>query len=86
MSLGGMVAKSIMSYVLFRGTRAVAKAGCDAVESIGSDEKICRCPRCGEFEIAVDNCSFCGTKMHKMYQEWTPQTRLVDDNLLMEEN
>ena len=80
---GAMISKSILSYIMFRCTRAIAKAGIDGLSELGGDEKLSRCPRCGNIEIQAEICSRCNGKMHKMYRDFQPQTRLVDDSLMM---
>ena len=81
---GVMISKSILSYVMFRTTRAIAKAGIDGLGELGGDQKLSRCPRCGNFEVEAEICSRCNGKMHKMYRDYPQQqTRLVDDSLMM---
>jgi hypothetical protein len=68
-----MLSKSILSYTLFRSTKAVAKAGFDAVDNHLSTTRGCRCLRCGWIDEATERCERCGTvgmfKMYKQYEE-----------------
>ncbi|MDD3412575.1 MAG: hypothetical protein PHY47_01100 [Lachnospiraceae bacterium] len=75
-----------MSYIMFRSTRAIAKAGIDGLGELAGDKKLSRCPRCGNFQIEAEICSRCNGKMHKMYRDYHQQSKLVDDSLMMGED
>lgn len=84
--LGIMVAKSIVSYVMFRSTKAVTKAGIDAFGEMSGSKRLSRCPRCGNIEVEAENCSRCNGKMHKMYKDYTNNNPgLIDESLRYED-
>lgn len=75
MSLALMLSRSIITYTLFRSTRAVAKAGYDAIDNHVSAGKASRCLRCGNIEENTEECIRCGSKqMFKMYKSYEDES------------
>jgi uncharacterized protein with PIN domain len=81
--MGMMIAKSIVSYMMFRSTKAITKAGVDSFGEMAGSKRLSRCPRCGFIDKEADNCKRCNGRMHKMYKEYVMPNNLglIDDSL-----
>lgn len=76
MSVALMLSKSILTYTLFRSTKAVAKASLDGVEKNLFSSRLCRCTRCGHMDENYLECDRCGSdQMHKMYRDYGEDNR-----------
>lgn len=77
------ISRSIISYTIFRTTRAIVKTGYDAAFSYSSNQKLGHCNNCGRIEDYSYLCSRCNSVMFKMYKQYEDNINLVDESLII---
>lgn len=80
-SLVYMLARTVITYTLFRSTRGAMKYGTNTLTKIPDKLKLWDCPRCAKMwsgdSDGEDKCGFCDTKL--VARHYVPQNN--SDNL-----
>lgn len=85
-SLVYMLARTVVTYTLFRSTRGALKFGMNTLGSVPDKLKLWDCPRCENIwsgdPDGEDTCDFCGTKLIPRYYIPHKEDSLEEEILL----